>query len=107
MEIEETIEQLIFSEKEARNVVDAAKMQAKKTIEMANEEGEALLENKKSEVNKLVQQMIDKAQEEANLKSKEAIQKALRSIEELKQRYSTIREEFVSDFVKSAFDLRV
>ncbi len=107
MEVEETLKELIFSEKDARAIVDNAREKAKRILSKANEDGESLLESKRSEAKKVAAEMIQKAEEEAQAKSKETIQKALNSVENLKRQYAMIREDFISDFVKKSLNLKV
>ncbi|MGC8611693.1 MAG: hypothetical protein ACP5F2_02425 [Athalassotoga sp.] len=107
MEVEETVKKLILSEKDARAIVDSAKDKAKKILSKANEEGESLLESKKLEAKRVSEEMIRKAEEEARAKSKEIIQKALNSVENLKNQYASIREDFTSEFVKKSLNLKV
>jgi vacuolar-type H+-ATPase subunit H len=101
LEVEEIVKQLISSEKSAREIIETAKNQSKEIILKATQEGEMMVKNKISEANKVAKEMIEKAETEAQSESKEIIQKSISEVNDLKNRYSQIRETFASDFVTS------
>jgi len=99
LEVEEIIKQLVSSEKSAREIIKATKAQSKEIISKATEEGEIMVKDKIAEANRIGKEMIDKAETAAQSESKAIIQKSISEVNDLKNRYAEIREEFASDFV--------
>ncbi len=107
MEVEEIVKQLVSSEKSAREMIEAANAKSKEIISKATEEGEMTVKNKIAEANKIAKEMIDKAEAEAQSESKNIIQKSVSDVNDLKNRYAEIREEFASDFVTKFLESKV
>lgn len=99
MEVEEIVKQLISSEKNAREIIENAKSQSKEIISKVTEDGELMIKNKIAEANKAAKEMVDKAEAEAQTESKAIIQKSISEVNDLKNRYAEIREDFATEFI--------